>query len=218
MNLSSLFTVERDIVELNKEAKNIEYLRKIYERDHGIVTKVNGVDVRIKHDARKEIAYIYFTVNKEYFDQYDKKQRPNIIRKKIGLDSDWKADELIINAIKELTIDVEGIEDKLIKSFDDTFHKLSTLLKSVNASSDYIIEQLSDSKINTIDKFDEQRKLIEAATGNIKLALEASTQLKTAIKNVEELKADRSKKVRNTQKQNRLETDSSIYKRKEDDV
>lgn len=210
-DLSRLFELDGDIPYLSKEARNIKCFLTIINRDKGKQKLISGVNKLIKETARKEIAFIYFYVNREEYANYEDSERIAIIKKRLGID--FELDDEVWKAVNELKQDAVTREEKLIENYYDTLDNYTILLKELNAKTKKVITLLNvdDAKLKPEERI-ERDTLLENCRSDFKWCMDASNQLKVTFKNLEELniaKAAKSRKI----KVNRLETDRKLYER-----
>jgi hypothetical protein len=158
-----LFKLNDDfLVDLNKEWIQLhEPFKKLYLRDKGNnSTHYKG---RYKFQAQKEFTYIYLLCDyRSNLINYSEEDREKESRKAAGLDSNWKPDKEVKDAIEHY------------KSLQDT--RSLRLLKASMKNIDKMIESLdASSESELID--------LVTITDNIK----AMKEIKTLIKNLQEV-------------------------------
>lgn len=212
--IDSWFEIENGVPVLSREARNISCLLKLITRDKVPTTTVDGKTARVKVKSRKEIAFIYYVLKTDEFSNYSGKERIEIIKKR--LDIDFEIDKQVWDAIDELKEDLVTIEEKLLKNFTETLYGYVTFLgkigERVQANIEFLerpVENMTLSDIQEVDRILDKRK------EDFKWILDASNQLKTTFKNIEELKVVKNVKGRK-KKADRLQTDVDLYRRRED--
>jgi hypothetical protein len=197
---------------LSNEAKNISCLKLLIVRDKNKPESYNGKTIRPKRKSVKEIAFIYYYLNKSMFDNYENKERIRVIKDRLTIDWEIEKDELVIKALEELKPDLITIEENVIDASYDALYSITKLFKSITNKNKDIIDMLdiNDSDLNS-EEIRERDKRIEKAKEEIKWVLDSSNQLKTTFSNIEQLKVVKNSKTRQKRKVNRLEEDRSFY-------
>ena len=136
-----LFKLEGELPVLHPEARTIESLRKIIARDK-----------RDKSLAIKELAYCYFMASNKHFTNYTFKQKESTVRKRVSLPENWEADDLIVEAIKDLTEDSLTPSQKLLETAKQSIYTTMDLLALLQKGLEDRVKQLSEAKaVNIAD-------------------------------------------------------------------
>lgn len=212
------FDLIDDIPVLRKELRNVSYLANIYKRDNGQVTSdANGKSIRVKKQATKEIAYIYFVLNKKLFTGYGNEAKRNaVIRERVGLESDWKPDDEILNAINLLREDNKIIQQRLIDTLKSTLETNLELFQSVDENSKKVVEFLQREVDElTVEEITQRKVLIDSAKADFKLVLGFINDLASSFEKLDSLETKLKQAERQQGKEvSELETNGAIYERK----
>lgn len=210
-HLDLLFTDESSgLPEANKAAKLLEPFRVILKRDPG-----KGAD-KIKEIARKEFAYIYFSVKKDFFEGYSEEERNKIIKERVALPDRWKPDEVILQCIKELKQDNVSTVDKLLASAKQNLEDYITLFDEIRTYNRNLIVVLQEAKEDAaIDKIVERKEAIEQAQGYFGKLTKGIKDIKESIELVDSLEQARRtvKKKEGRKTVSKFETDHSLFGR-----
>lgn len=200
---------------LKKELREVDYLKKIYTRDSGQVTSdSNGKSVRIKKQAGKEIAYIYYVINKKLFAGYGSEaKRNNVIKERLGLDITWQPDEEILKAIDLLKTDNKTIQQRLVDTLRSNLETNLELFKSVQENSKKVLEFLQREVDElTTEEISERKILIDSAKQDFKLVLSFINDLATSFEKLDTLEVKLKQSERQQGKEiSQLETDGKPY-------
>lgn len=217
-NLLDLLFKEQEtgLPEINPEAKHIDSVRIIIQRDKG--RPKDGE----KEIARKELAFIFYMVNKSFFETYEGEARILLVKERVGLPTKWMPDELVLKAVKDLKEDNITTQDRLLASAKQNLVDSLTLFEEVRTYYRNLIGILQ--KDNTLDEKDltsqelldrnkERKEAIEAAKGYAKEMTSTIADLKKNFDLVDALElAVRAQKKKVTKKISMFETDRSLYK------
>lgn len=219
MELSNVFRMEDELPVVNKEYRNIKSIYDLIRSDYGEIRKdKNDISVRVKIKSRKELAFAYFYLNGDYDSNPNKIE---IIRDKVGLDKDWTISDKLQLVIDELTEDcIKDRYDKLLELSIKTANTYINLLTEIYNNSEKAIEELK----RGIDLLDETQikqrsEIIKGIRTEFKEMNGMSKDLNDMIKNYDDLIAKRKERdlmdgKKSSKREDRLQTDMSIYSRK----
>ena len=213
-NLLDLLFTESSagLVEIKKEAKLLQPVREIIERDPGKTVKGE----KVKEIARKELSYIYFYSRREAFEGYTDDERKQIIKERVGLPDKWKPDEVVIKAIKDLKEDSVGRFEKLLNLALRNLDNYSILFEKANEYYVSLIAILDDTDVQEISdtQIKERKEALEQAQSFFKSATTSVKDLENSYKLIESL-LDSIKQTKKKEGKKRLsvsETDKTLYK------
>lgn len=224
MTIDDLFKIgEDELPYCNTEARFIKSIQDIYLRDTGTQVKRVGVNGstkprRLKEKAVKELAFIYFKVNKKFFNTYSESERDNLILKRLNLDDYVLTDSLITIAVNELKQDVTLVEEKLINVIEENLHDQIELVKEVGISNKTALLFLKNTPIDEQmgTALQERVNLLDSIKGNLNEMLRAIKDISLAVGELKKLRIDLQQAERKEGKvENRLETDEKFYKKRE---
>lgn len=211
-HLDLLFTDESSgLPEANKSAKLLESFRIILKRDPG-----RGVD-KIKEIARKEFAYIYFSVKKDFFEGYSEEERNSIIKERVALPDKWNPDETVKQAIKDIKQDSVSTVDKLLASAKQNLEDYITLFDEIRNYNRKLIVILQESTEEnpSPEAIKERKDAIEQAQGYFGKLTKSIKDIKEGIELVDQLEQTRrvTKKKEGRKTVSKFETDHDLYTR-----
>jgi hypothetical protein len=224
MTIDDLFKIgDDDLPYCNTEARFIKSIQDIYLRDKGEqVEKISKRGIvkagRIKNSAVKELAFVYFKVNKKFFNTYSEDERDNLILKRLNLDNYVLTDELITIAVNELKSDVTLVEEKLINVIEENLHDQIELVKEVGISNKTALSFLKNTPINEQmgTALQERVNLLDSIKSNFNEMLRAIKDISLAVGELKKLRIDLQQAERKEGKvENRLEIDDKFYKKRE---
>lgn len=218
MILENLFRINTEgLPEINPHSLFIDSIKKIYVRDNGVLKKSGDVTIRVKERATKELSYIFFKLNKDFYGNYAEKERDVYILDKLGLNKSITEDKLIQQCLEELREDIKLIEEKLIDSIESNFQDQIELFKQVNISNKNVLDFLlnTDVQDQATTELQQRMALINQVKSDLNENLKCVKDLSSGITELKKLRADLAQAKRKEGKEeNRLEFDDSFYARR----
>jgi len=167
-----LFKIENHIPVIDVEIKTIKEFAKIITKDKD----------RFKKLAYKELAYIFHTTDfSSPYAIYQKEEREKRVIKDVGLDSDWKPDIYVKEAIEKYK---ELSETPTIKSVKAIKESLITSSKVIEAIQQSVENNLKHEETDDFDIDDMISKVDKLLTLSEKLpkAIESLNNLEEKVK------------------------------------
>lgn len=169
-----LFKLNEDfLVDINKEWIQLhEAFKKIYLRDKG--NNSNHYKGRFKFQAQKEFTYIYLLCDyRSNLVQYSEEEREEQSRKDAGLESSWKPDKEIKDAIERYR---ELQQTRPLKLLQAAHKKIDNMIRLLNEEQDEMaIEDITNNikamkdiagLLKTIGELENMTKKELSETGN----------------------------------------------------
>lgn len=209
MDLLDLFFTEIDgLPEANNALKNYRVVRDIYERDPGIMIG----EVLYKERARKELAFIYFCVKKDYYDTAEsEKDRWKLIKKRLDMPMEWEPDELILEAIEILKEDTTTKQDKLLTAASEVADDFLDFFREIRESNKETLADLRTKKKDITDE-EEFKKIVEKqkrAEELLEKHVKYTKDMSFVIAELDKLKALRKDTLKKVEKQQLSELEKS---------
>lgn len=159
--LDLLFQEVNGLPEANMALKNYAVVREILERDEGI--KEGDTVIRLR--ARKELAFIYFMVKRDFFPTVeDIDERVTKAKSRVGMPDEWMPDELVLKAIELLKEDIVTKQDKLLRSAEEVANNFLDFFKEVQDNNRKILLKLKIPKDElTPAELDERATMVKNA-------------------------------------------------------
>lgn len=159
--LDLLFQEVNGLPEANMALKNYAVVREILERDEGI--KEGDTVIRLR--ARKELAFIYFMVKRDFFPTVeDLDERVTKAKSRVGMPGEWMPDELVLEAIELLKEDTVTKQDKLLRSAEEVANNFLDFFKEVQDNNRKILLKLKIPKDElTPAELDERATMVKNA-------------------------------------------------------
>lgn len=215
MILENLFRVNNEgLPEVNPHTLLIECVKKIYRRDEGKIIKQGDVNIRVKEKATKELAYVYYKLNKEFYSNYAERERDIYIIDKLGIDKTVVEDRLVQNCVAELKKDITLVEEKLINTIEENLHDQIELFQQIGKSNKDVLSFLlnTSTEDQATTELQQRMQLINQVKTDLNESLKCIKDLSAGITELKKLRIDLAQAQRKEGKEeNRLEFDDSFY-------
>ena len=216
MILGDIFVLKDNVLKLNLTGTMYRTVRQIIERDKFYGKKINAE----RYECEYNLYYAYLKLNrKKLFSAYRDSELEMVIRKRIGVDDNWRPYEQTEKLIKELDEDVKTVEEKMIDSLYKTAFSYTDLLIAIHENNsqvyDFLKKGMKDLKP---DELTERQKLLNQVSDDFLRISKMTTETGTIINQIstyqDKIEILKRKDGKPTEK--KFQDDRNLYKKRHD--
>lgn len=185
MNLSEMFTINtKNVVEVNPALLNYDSFKLHYKE----CIKKNGLKDNIYN---KEVAFIYFYCNREYYAGYNDKHRVNVIKERVKLSATWSVGTAMQVCINELLVDTETITFKTVNSIKKQLHNYTILLDVISDKNNVALltVQSIDADVMDVASMNALKIITDTVEANLSKVFDIVSKLPKALNEIETIEA-----------------------------
>lgn len=206
MSIDEMFDIgDNELPVLKPIARTLKIFRDIIEEDKGSKGDSDG---RKKLLAIKQIAYIYFSLSKRYFQNYGEESRERAILRKLGFPDNYEPTYLMKVAYKELKNDTQTITEKVLNTclsvlheHNDIYSNISKRNRALLASVESMVLTTPDGQVNQT-AITTQRTALESLEANALKVARMVNELPKQLEVIKQLELKFVKELNDAKKRN----------------